>query len=75
MDTTFITDFIGTLTTTQWIIAAVVVLLLAKKLIKFAIIVGLLIFVVLPYLKSSGLLDFEIDQAGILKTVLEQLGL
>jgi hypothetical protein len=29
----------------------------------------------LPYLKSSGLLDFEIDQAGILKTVLEQLGL
>ena len=75
MDTTFITDFIGTLTTTQWILAAVVVLLLAKKLIKFAIIVGLLILVVLPYLKSSGLLDFEIDQAGILKTVLEQLGL
>jgi hypothetical protein len=75
MDTTFITDFIGTLTTTQWIIAAAVVLLLAKKLIKFAIIVGLIIFVVLPYLKSSGLLDFEIDQAGILKTVLEQLGL
>jgi hypothetical protein len=75
MDTTFITDFIGTLTTTQWIIAAVVVLLLAKKFIKFAIIVGLIIFVVLPYLKSSGLLDFEIDQAGILKTVLEQLGL
>ena len=75
MDTTFITDFIGTLTTTQWILAAVVVLLLAKKFIKFAIIVGLIIFVVLPYLKSSGLLDFEIDQAGILKTVLEQLGL
>jgi hypothetical protein len=75
MNTSTITDFFSTLTTTQWIIAALVLVMLLKKLIKFAIVVGLIVFVVFPYIKSSGMLDDAINQAGFLKTLLEQLGL
>lgn len=75
MDASVITDFFASLTTTQRIIAIVVAVMLAKKLIKFAIFIGLLVFVVFPYIKSSGLLDEAVAQAGFLKTLLEQLGL
>lgn len=70
-----ITDFISTLTPTQWIIAVAVVIMLTKKLIKVAIIIGLIVFVVFPYVKSQGLLDINFDQAGLVQTILKQLGL
>lgn len=71
-----ITDFLSNLTPTQWIIAVVVALMLAKKLIKFAIVIGLIVFVVFPYVKSSGLIDLEnFDTDSIIRQVLNQLGL
>lgn len=75
MDASAITDFFASLTTTQWIIAIIVAVMLAKKLIKVAIVIGLIVFVVFPYIKSSGILTFDVDQAGILQTILRQLGL
>lgn len=71
-----VTDFLSNLTPTQWIIAVVVALMLAKKLIKFAIVIGLIVFVVFPYVKSSGLIDLEnFDTDSIIRQVLNQLGL
>lgn len=71
-----VTDFLSNLTPTQWIIAVVVALMLAKKLIKFAIVIGLIVFVVFPYVKSSGLIDLEnFDTDSIVRQVLNQLGL
>lgn len=71
-----ITDFFSTLTPTQWIIAVVVALMLAKKLIKLAIVIGLIVFVAFPYVKSSGLIDLEnFDTDSIIRQVLNQLGL
>lgn len=71
-----ITDFLSTLTPTQWIIAVVVALMLAKKLIKLAIVIGLIVFVAFPYIKSSGLIDLEnFDANSIIRQILNQLGL
>lgn len=74
-----ITDFLSSLTPTQWIIAIVVAVLLAKKLVKLAIVIGLIVFVVFPYIKSTGVLDLNFDTSGIfqqvLQQVLQQLGL
>lgn len=70
-----ITDFLSSLTPTQWIIAIVVAVMLAKKLVKLAIVIGLIVFVAFPYIKSSGLLDFNFDPNSILQQVLDQLGL
>ena len=72
---TQVTDFISNMTPTQWIIAVAVLVMLAKKLIKFAIIVGLIVFVAFPYVKNQGLLNINFDQAGLLQSVLKQLGL
>ena len=71
-----ITDFLSTLTPTQWIIAIVVAVMLAKKLIKLAIVIGLIVFVAFPYVKSSGLIDLEnFDANSIIRQILNQLGL
>ena len=71
-----VTDFLASLTPTQWIIAIVVAVILAKKLIKLAIVIGLIVFVALPYVKSSGIVDLQnLDPNSILKMVLNQLGL
>lgn len=71
-----ITDFFSTLTPTQWIIAVVVAIMLAKKLIKLAIVIGLIVFVAFPYVKSSGLIDLEnFDTDSIIRQLLNQLGL
>lgn len=71
-----ISDFISSLTPTQWVIAIVVAVMLAKKLIKLAIVIGLIVFVAFPYIKSSGLIDLQnIDTDGILQQILKQLGL
>ena len=70
-----ITDFISSLTPTQWIIAIVVAVMLAKKLVKLAIVIGLVVFVAFPYIKSSGILDLNLDPNSILQQVLRQLGL
>ena len=70
-----ITNFLSSLTPTQWIIAIVVVVMLAKKLVKLAIVIGLIIFVVFPYIKSTGALNIDVDTSGILQQVLKQLGL
>lgn len=72
---TQITDFIANLTPTQWIIAIAVAVMLAKKLIKIAIFIGLIVFVVFPYVKSQDLININFDQAGLVQTVLKQLGL
>jgi hypothetical protein len=69
-------DFVASLTPTQWIIAIVVAVMLAKKLIKLAIVIGLIVFVAFPYVKSSGLIDLEnFDANSILRQILNQLGL
>ena len=70
-----ITNFISSLTPTQWIIAIVVAVMLAKKLVKLAIVIGLIIFVVFPYIKSTCALNIDVDTSGILQQVLKQLGL
>lgn len=69
-------DFVSSLTPTQWIIAIVVAVMLAKKLIKLAIVIGLIVFVAFPYVKSSGLIDLKnFDANSIIRQVLNQLGL
>ena len=69
-------DFVASLTPTQWIIAIVVAVMLAKKLIKLAIVIGLIVFVAFPYVKSSGLIDLEnFDTNSIIRQILNQLGL
>ncbi|MEY4492786.1 MAG: hypothetical protein RL355_135 [Actinomycetota bacterium] len=69
-------DFVASLTPTQWIIAIVVAVMLAKKLIKLAIVIGLIVFVAFPYVKSSGLIDLEnFDANSIIRQILNQLGL
>jgi hypothetical protein len=69
-------DFVSSLTPTQWIIAIVVAVMLAKKLIKLAIVIGLVVFVAFPYVKSSGLIDLEnFDANSIIRQILNQLGL
>lgn len=69
-------DFVASLTPTQWIIGIVVAVMLAKKLIKLAIVIGLIVFVAFPYVKSSGLIDLEnFDANSIIRQVLNQLGL
>lgn len=69
-------DFVASLTPTQWIIAIVVAVMLAKKLIKLAIVIGLIVFVAFPYVKSSGLINLEnFDANSIIRQILNQLGL
>ena len=70
-----ITDFLSSLTPTQWIIAIVVAVMLAKKLVKLAIVIGLIVFVAFPYIKSTGALNLDLDTRGILQKILQQLGL
>jgi hypothetical protein len=70
-----ITDFLSSLTPTQWIIAIVVAVMLAKKLVKLAIVIGLIVFVAFPYIKSTGVLNLDLDTSGILQKILQQLGL
>ncbi|MEN9741966.1 MAG: hypothetical protein RIR66_922 [Actinomycetota bacterium] len=71
-----LSDFVSSLTPTQWIIAIVVAVMLAKKLIKLAIVIGLVVFVAFPYVKSSGLIDLEnFDANSVIRQILNQLGL
>jgi hypothetical protein len=75
MDITTISNFFTSLTPTQWIIAIVVAVMLAKKLVKVAIVIGLLVFVAFPLIKSSGVVNFNIDKDGIMQQILQQIGL
>jgi ABC-type protease/lipase transport system fused ATPase/permease subunit len=50
-------DFLGTFTILNWLGIVLVVFFLAKKLIKWAVLFGLLVVVVLPYLDEQGYLD------------------
>jgi len=75
MDMSTITNFFAELTPTQWIIAIIVAVMLAKKLVKVALIIGLIVFVVFPLIKNSGVLEFNIDKNGLLQQILQQIGL
>lgn len=71
-----VTDFLSSLTPTQWIVAVVVAVMLAKKLIKLAIIIGAIVFIAFPYVKSAGIVNLDnLDPNSILQQVLKQLGL
>jgi hypothetical protein len=50
-------DFLGTFTVLNWLGIVLIVFFLAKKLIKWAVLFGLLVVVVLPYLDGKGYLD------------------
>ena len=54
---TSITNFFSTLSLPQILGIVLVIVFLTKKLLKWAIIVGVLMFFVLPYLDEQGYLD------------------
>lgn len=54
---TTISDFFSSLSTASLIGIALIVIFLAKKLIKWAIVFAVLMFFVLPYLDEQGYLD------------------
>lgn len=54
---TTISDFFSSLSTASLIGIALIVIFLAKKLIKWAIVFAALMFFVLPYLDEQGYLD------------------
>lgn len=49
--------FLESFSVLNWLGIVLVVFFLAKKLIKWAVIIGLLLVVVLPYLDQQGYLD------------------
>ena len=51
------TDFFSSLTLTEILGIVLVVVFLAKKLLKWAIIFAVLMFLVLPYLDNQGYLE------------------
>ncbi|MEJ6493201.1 MAG: hypothetical protein QNM01_01100 [Actinomycetes bacterium] len=52
-----VTDFFSSLSVTQLLGIVLVVVFLFKKLLKWAILFGILMFFVLPYLDAQGYLD------------------
>lgn len=58
-------DFLNGVTPLQIIGVVLVVLFLFKKLIKWAVILGALFIVVIPYLNDNGVLDRIRSQIGI----------
>jgi hypothetical protein len=54
---TAITDFFSSVSTSYLIGMALIVIFLAKKLIKWAIFFALLMFFILPYLDEQGYLE------------------
>jgi hypothetical protein len=52
-----VTDFFSALSVTQLLGIVLVVVFLFKKLLKWAILFGILMFFVLPYLDAQGYLD------------------
>lgn len=50
-------NFLESFSVLNWLGIVLVVFFLAKKLIKWAVIIGLLLVVVLPYLDQQGYLD------------------
>lgn len=58
-------DFLSSVTPLQILGAVLVALFLFKKLIKWAIILGALFIVVIPYLNDNGVLDRVKSQLGI----------
>ena len=54
---TSVTNFFTTLALQQILGIVLVIVFLTKKLLKWAIIVGVLMFFVLPYLDKQGYLD------------------
>jgi hypothetical protein len=50
-------DFLESFSVLNWLGVVLIVFFVAKKLIKWAIIIGLLLVVVLPYLDKQGYLD------------------
>ena len=50
-------NFLESFSVLNWLGIVIVVFFLAKKLIKWAVIIGLLLVVVLPYLDQQGYLD------------------
>jgi hypothetical protein len=54
---TSVTNFFTTLTLPQILGIVLVVVFLTKKLLKWAILVGVLMFFVLPYLEKQGYLE------------------
>lgn len=54
---TSVTNFFSTLTLPQILGIVLVIVFLTKKLLKWAIVVGVLMFFVLPYLDDQGFLE------------------